>query len=227
MVRRVVRWESHIEHAMKEPIHYITNVADGHLVIEIFNRVRFPQCMSVAQRKELLPVNVARLVHWHDGRKRVPARAVVLNDGRCVNNVQNKVLAAVPGLIETRVIIIITYVSNTTSSRNSSIKQEETADDAQKSTWRRNGDKTHPATLVCMGFRLDLESRPLSEGSVSRRPTDTCSLVRRHSVKCTPMCRAASHPEGAKGTFGIWICAASDSSGEMMRGQYHDFRIRD
>jgi hypothetical protein len=57
---------------MKEPIHYITNVADRHLVIEIFNWVRFPQRMSVAQRKELLPVNVAWLVYWHDGKKRVP-----------------------------------------------------------------------------------------------------------------------------------------------------------
>ena len=48
LVRGIVRWKSHIEHPVKEPIQYVANVANRHVVIGTFDRVRLPQCMSVA-----------------------------------------------------------------------------------------------------------------------------------------------------------------------------------
>ena len=77
LVRGILRRKCHIEHVMKEPIQYVADVADRHLVIEIFDRVRCPECMSVAQGKELIPVNIAGRVYWHDGRKSVPVGVVV------------------------------------------------------------------------------------------------------------------------------------------------------
>ena len=42
LIRGIVPWKRDVEHPMKEAVHYVTNVADSHLVVETFHRVRFP-----------------------------------------------------------------------------------------------------------------------------------------------------------------------------------------
>jgi hypothetical protein len=64
----MIRRKSHIEHAIEKPFVYVTNVADGDLLIDAPDRAWFPQRMPVIQRGELLPVNVERLVNWHGGK---------------------------------------------------------------------------------------------------------------------------------------------------------------
>lgn len=47
VIRGMVPRKSHIEHAMEKPVAYVSDVADGDLVVDIPNRAWFPQRMPV------------------------------------------------------------------------------------------------------------------------------------------------------------------------------------
>ena len=47
VIRGMVPWKSHVEHAIEKPFVYVTNVADGGLVIDTPNRAWFPQSMPL------------------------------------------------------------------------------------------------------------------------------------------------------------------------------------
>lgn len=61
----------YIEHADEIPITEVANIADRDVaaVVEALDRIWVPQCKPVIFRRELLLVDVERLIYGHDGRR--------------------------------------------------------------------------------------------------------------------------------------------------------------